>query len=455
MAAKTAIVVLAAGEGTRMASAVPKVLHRVGGRPLIAHVLEAAKGAGADKIAVVVGPGRDDVAAVVKQIVPGPRIFVQRQRRGTAHALLAARTMLTTGHDIIVMFGDTPLVRAETLRALGDGLNEAAVSVLGFRPANPTGYGRLVIANGRLTAIREEREASEAERAITLCNAGVMALSGKHAIDIVRAIGNRNTKQEFYLSDAVAIAAEKGLAAAVREAPEEEVMGINDRKQLAEADAILQKRLRESAMTAGATLVAPETVYLAADTKFGRDVTVEPYVVFGPGVVVEDKATIRSFSHIEGAHIAVGATVGPFARLRPGTVIGEGARIGNFVEVKAAKFGKGAKANHLAYVGDGSVGEGANIGAGTIFCNYDGMEKHRTEVGKDAFIGSNSSLVAPVKIGEGAYVGTGSVIVKDVPDGALAVARARQAVKKGWVKKLRAIKKLRAHKGKKAKHAED
>ena len=449
MAARTTIVVLAAGEGTRMRSRVPKVLHRVGGRPLIAHVLEAAKGAGADKIAVVVGPGQDKVAVEAKRIAPGARIFVQKERRGTAHALLSARTMLADGDDIIVVFGDTPLVCAETLRGVRDGLNEAAVSVLGFRPANPAGYGRLVIANGRLIAIREEREASEAERAIRLCNAGVMALAGKHALDILRAIGNRNTKREFYLSDAVAIAAEKGFAAAVREAPEEEVMGINDRKQLAEADAVLQKRLRDGAMAAGATLVAPETVYFSADTRLGRDVTVEPYVVFGPGVVVEDKATIRSFSHLEGAHIAAGASVGPFARLRPGTVIGEGARVGNFVEVKAAKFDKGAKANHLAYIGDGSVGAGANIGAGTIFCNYDGIEKHRTEVGKDAFIGSNSSLVAPVKIGEGAYVGTGSVIVKDVPDGALAVARARQAVKKGWAKKLRAIKKLRAHKGKK------
>jgi bifunctional UDP-N-acetylglucosamine pyrophosphorylase/glucosamine-1-phosphate N-acetyltransferase len=449
MAAKTAIVVLAAGEGTRMVSALPKVLHRIGGKPLIAHVLEAAKDAGADKIAVVVGPGQEQVAAEAKRIAPGAQIFVQRERRGTAHALLAAQAMLAEGDDIVVVFGDTPLVRAETLRSVRDGLNEAAVSVLGFRPADPTGYGRLVIANGRLNAIREEREASEAERAIRLCNAGVMALSGKHALDIVRAIGNRNTKQEFYLTDAIAIAAEKGFAAAVREAPEEEVMGINDRKQLAEADAVLQKRLRESVMAAGATLIAPDTVYLSPDTKLGHDVTVEPYVVFGPGVVVEGKATIRSFSHLEGAHVAAGATVGPFARLRPGTVIGEGARIGNFVEVKAAKFGKGAKANHLAYIGDGSVGEGANIGAGTIFCNYDGIAKHRTEVGKEAFIGSNSSLVAPVKIGEGAYVATGSVIVKDVPEGALVVARARQTVKKGWVKKLHAIKGLRAHKGKK------
>jgi bifunctional UDP-N-acetylglucosamine pyrophosphorylase/glucosamine-1-phosphate N-acetyltransferase len=455
MAAKTTIVVLAAGEGTRMVSAVPKVLHRIGGRPLIAYVLEAARDAGADKVAIVVGPGRDDVAAEVKRLLPGARIFVQKERRGTAHALLSARTMFADGDDIIVVFGDTPLVRAETLRGVRAGLKNAAVSVLGFRPADPTGYGRLVIANGRLMSIREESDASEAERVIMLCNAGVMALAGKHALDIVRSIRNRNRKREFYLSDAVAIAADKGLAAAFSEAPEEEVMGINDRKQLAEADAVLQKRLRESAMAAGTTLVAPETVYFSTDTKLGRDVTVEPYVVFGPGVVVEDKATIRSFSHLEGAHVAAGATIGPFARLRPGTVIGEGARVGNFVEVKQAKFGKGAKANHLAYIGDGSVGEGANIGAGTIFCNYDGIEKHRTEVGKKAFIGSNSSLVAPVKIGEGAYVGTGSVIVKDVPDGALAVARARQAVKKGWVKKLHAIKKLRAHKGKKAKHDDD
>jgi bifunctional UDP-N-acetylglucosamine pyrophosphorylase / glucosamine-1-phosphate N-acetyltransferase len=449
MAAKTSILVLAAGEGTRMASAVPKVLHPIGNRPMIGYVLDAAQAAGADEIGVIVGPGRRDVEAEIKRLSPAARVFVQKDRRGTAHAVLAARPMLKNGSDIIVVFGDTPLVRPQTLRGLRDGLKTAAISVLGFRPADPTGYGRLVIANGRLMKIREERDATPAERKITLCNAGVMALAGEHALPILRAIGNRNAKKEFYLSDAVAIAADKGLAAAVREAPEEEVMGINDRKQLAEADTALQARLRESAMKAGATLVAPETVFLSADTRLGRDVTVEPYVVFGPGVVVEDKATVKSFSHIEGAHIAAGASVGPFARLRPGTGVGAGARIGNFVEVKAARLGKGAKANHLAYIGDGSVGEGANIGAGTIFCNYDGIEKHRTEIGKDAFIGSNSSLVAPVKIGEGAYVGTGSVIVKDVPAEALAVARARQAVKKGWVKKLRAIKKLKSHKGKK------
>jgi len=449
MAAKTSIVVLAAGEGTRMVSAVPKVLHPIGNRPMIGYVLDAAQAAGADEVGVVIGPGRADVEAEIKRLAPAARVFVQKERRGTAHALLAARPMLKNGGDIVVLFGDTPLVQPQTLRGLHEGLKTAALSVLGFRPSDPTGYGRLVIANGRLMAIREERDASPAERKITLCNAGVMALAGEHALSILRAIGNRNAKKEFYLSDAVTIAAEKGLAAAFREAPEEEVMGINDRKQLAEADSVLQARLRENAMKAGATLIAPETVFLSADTKLGRDVTVEPYVVFGPGVVVEDKARVRSFSHLEGARIAAGASVGPFARLRPGTVIGAGARVGNFVEVKAAKLGKGAKANHLAYIGDGSVGDGANIGAGTIFCNYDGVEKHRTEVGKDAFIGSNSSLVAPVKVGEGAYIGTGSVIVKDVPSEALAVARARQAVKKGWVKKLRAIKKLKSHKGKK------
>jgi bifunctional UDP-N-acetylglucosamine pyrophosphorylase/glucosamine-1-phosphate N-acetyltransferase len=345
--------------------------------------------------------------------------------------------MLANGDDIIVVFGDTPLVRAETLRGVRAGLKNAAVSVLGFRPADPTGYGRLVIANGRLMSIREESDANEAERAIMLCNAGVMALAGKHALDIVRSIRNRNRKREFYLSDAVAIAADKGLAAAFSEAPEEEVMGINDRKQLAEADAVLQKRLRESAMAAGTTLVAPETVYFSPDTKLGRDVTVEPYVVFGPGVVVENKAMIRSFSHLEGAHVAAGATIGPFARLRPGSVIGEGARVGNFVEVKQAKFGKGAKANHLAYIGDGRVGDGANIGAGTIFCNYDGAAKHRTEVGKGAFIGSNSALVAPVKVGEGAYVGSGSVITENVPAGALALGRGRQVNKAGWKPKAK------------------
>jgi bifunctional UDP-N-acetylglucosamine pyrophosphorylase/glucosamine-1-phosphate N-acetyltransferase len=447
MANRTTIIVLAAGEGTRMASDTPKVLHRIAGQPLIAHVVDAARTSGADEIAVVVGPGREDVAKEVKRSAPKAKIFIQRDRRGTAHAVLAAEKAIDNGNDLLVVFGDTPLVRAETFQALRTGLKNATIAVLGFRAKNPTGYGRLIVENGKLAAIREETDTNERERTITLCNAGVMALSGKHALDLVRAIGNRNRKQEFYLSDAVGIAADKNLAAIVIEASEEEVMGVNDKKQLSEAEAILQKRLRESALKAGVTLVAPETVFLSSDTKFGRDVIVEPNVVFGPGVVVEDKATIRSFSHLEGARVGKGSTVGPFARLRPGTDLGAGTKIGNFVEVKAAKFGKGAKANHLAYIGDASVGEDANIGAGTITCNYDGHQKHRTEIGKSAFIGTNSSLVAPVKIGAGAYIGSGSVIVKNVPADALALGRGKQVVKKGWAKKMRAKKGKKKHSG--------
>lgn len=438
MANRTTIVVLAAGEGTRMVSNLPKVLHRIAGKPLLAHVLNAARAGGADRIAVVIGPGRNDVAAEIKRTAPKAEIYVQQERRGTAHALLAAKAAISQGQNIVVMFGDTPLLRPETLRALRAGLERAAIAVLGFRASNPKGYGRLLVESGKLTAIREEADATEAERAVNLCNAGVMALAGKHALGILTAIGNKNRKQEFYLTDAISLAVSKGLEAAVIEASEEEVMGVNDKKQLSDAESILQRRLRDSALASGVTLIAPETVFLSADTKFGRDVVIEPNVVFGPGVTIEDKATIRSFSHLEGAHVAADATVGPFARLRPGTKIGVGARIGNFVEVKAATLGKGAKANHLAYIGDASVGDDANVGAGTITCNYDGRDKHRTEIGNGAFVGTNSSLVAPVKIGAGAYIGSGSVIVKDVPADALALGRGRQVVKKGWAKKMRA-----------------
>ena len=437
---RTTMVVLAAGEGTRMASDKPKVMHEIAGRTLVAHVLNAATASGVDEIVVVVGPGREEVAKEVKRASPKAKIFIQRDRRGTAHAVLAAEKAIDNGNDLVVAFGDTPLVRFQTFRTLHGGLKKAAIAVLGFRAEKPTGYGRLLVTNGKLAAIREETDASEKERAITLCNAGVMALSGKYALQIIRAIGNRNRKNEFYLSDAVGIAASKGLASIVIEASEEEVMGVNDKKQLSEAEKILQERLRESALKAGVTLVAPETVFLSSDTKFGRDVVVEPNVVFGKGVVVEDRAVIRSFSHLEGAHIGAGATVGPFARLRPGTDLGAGTRIGNFVEVKAAKLGKGAKANHLAYIGDASVGENANIGAGTITCNYDGRQKHRTEIGKEAFVGTNTSLVAPVKIGDRAYIGSGSVIVDNVPADALALGRGKQIVKKGWAKKMRAKK---------------
>jgi bifunctional UDP-N-acetylglucosamine pyrophosphorylase/glucosamine-1-phosphate N-acetyltransferase len=340
-----------------------------------------------------------------------------------------------------VIFADTPLIRPQTLVRMRDSLAQgAAIVVLGFRPRDPTGYGRLIVDEGELVAIREELDASPAERALDLCNGGLMAFAGTSALAILERIGNANRKGEYYLTDAVAIARAMGLKATVIETEEDDVRGINTKAQLAETEAVLQQRLRQAAMEAGVTLVAPETVHLSVDTKFGRDVTVEPFVVFGPGVTVEDNAVIRSFSHLERAHVGNGALVGPYARLRPGAQLGEGVHIGNFVEVKEAVIETGAKANHLSYIGDATVGAGANVGAGTITCNYDGIAKHRTEIGKNAFIGSNSALVAPVKIGDGAYVGSGSVITQDVPAEALAVARGRQTVKEGWAARLRARK---------------
>lgn len=452
MADRTCLaIVLAAGEGTRMRSLQPKVLHRLGGKPLVAHALASV--AQANAVAVVVGPGQEAVAAEARRLRPQADIFVQPERRGTAHAVRAAEAAIARGYDdLLVAFADTPFVTRATLERLRAPLrNGAAVAVLGFRAADPTGYGRLIVAGDRLLDIREERDASAAERIVTLCNAGVMALDGRLALDILRRIDDRNSKHEFYLSDAVKIARAKGLEAATVETEEDEVRGINTRAQLAEAEGVLQQRLRAAAMEGGATLVAPDTVFLAADTKLGRDVTVEPYVVFGAGVVVEDGAVIRSFSHIEGAHIGKGASVGPFARLRPGARLGAKTRIGNFVELKEATIETGAKVPHLTYVGDARVGENANVGAGTITCNYDGAEKHRTDIGKNAFIGSNSALVAPVAIGEGAYIGSGSVITRDVPAGALAVGRSRQVVKEGWAARLNAKKRA----GKKRAHAGD
>jgi bifunctional UDP-N-acetylglucosamine pyrophosphorylase / glucosamine-1-phosphate N-acetyltransferase len=434
-------VILAAGEGTRMRSALPKVLHGLGGRPLIGHVLSAVAQTGS-AVAAVVGPGHDAVAAVVRKARPGAAIFVQSERRGTAHAVLAARAALEDAKGpVLVVFGDTPLVTATTLTRLRDALGGGtAVAVLGFRPADPFGYGRLVVEDGELVAIREEKDASAAERALTLCNAGAMALDGEIALAILDQIGDHNAKREFYLTDAVAIARAMGRKVVAIETEEDEVRGINTRAQLAEAEAVLQRRLRQHWLEAGVTMVAPETVFLSADTQLAPDVVIEPNVVFGEGVVVEEGAVIRSFSHLEGAHVGKGARVGPFARLRPGADLGPDVHIGNFVEVKAAEMGRGAKANHLAYIGDARVGEGANVGAGTITCNYDGTAKHRTEIGKGAFIGSNSALVAPVSIGDRAYVGSGSVITSDVPADALAIGRGRQVVKEGWAARLRGSK---------------
>jgi bifunctional UDP-N-acetylglucosamine pyrophosphorylase / glucosamine-1-phosphate N-acetyltransferase len=437
-------IVLAAGEGTRMQSRMPKVLHQLGGYSLLTHVMNAASAAGTGNLAIVVGPDHEAISADARKYAPKARIFEQRERRGTAHAVLSARKAIARGaDDILVIFGDTPLVQAETLSKLRGALSAgAAVAVLGFKPASPQGYGRLVMRGRELVAIREERDATSKERKIALCNGGLMALAGKQALAILTRIGNTNAKGEYYLTDAVAIARDMGLKAVAIETSEDDVRGINTKVQLAEAEAVLQQRLRMAALEAGVTMIAPETVYLSADTKFGKDVTVEPNVVFGPGVTVEDGATIRSFSHLEGAHVGKGARVGPFARLRPGADLGKDVHIGNFVEVKEAKIEAGAKANHLAYIGDARVGEGANVGAGMITCNYDGVAKHRTDIGKGAFIGSNTALVAPVKIGDGAYIGTGTVVTKDVPAGALAVARAKQTVKEGWAKRLRQVKAL-------------
>jgi bifunctional UDP-N-acetylglucosamine pyrophosphorylase/glucosamine-1-phosphate N-acetyltransferase len=430
----------------------PKVLHAIGGRSLIEHALAAVTTV-ADRVAVVVGPGQDAVIAAVRAMAPcagapvapgDAEIFVQVERCGTAHAVLTARPALGRGDDVLVAFADTPLLPAPTLSrlrmAVAAGGSGAAVAVLGFRPADPTGYGRLILdRDGGLAAIREEKDASAAERAIRLCNGGLMALAGEHALAILDRIGNDNAKGEFYLTDAVAVARSFGLTATAMETGEDEVRGVNTQAQLAEAEAVLQRRLRAAALDAGVTMVAPETVYLAVDTRLAADVIIEPYVVFGAGVTVEAGAVIRSFSHLEGAHVGAGARVGPFARLRPGAVLETEVHIGNFVEVKEARLAAGAKANHLAYVGDASVGAGANIGAGAITCNYDGVNKHRTEIGKGAFIGSNAALVAPVKVGEGAYVGSGSVITRDVPSDALALGRGRQTNKDGWASRLRAL----------------
>jgi bifunctional UDP-N-acetylglucosamine pyrophosphorylase/glucosamine-1-phosphate N-acetyltransferase len=437
-------IVLAAGEGTRMRSALPKVLHAIAGRSLLAHVLRAVAETKVTAAAVVVGPNQEAVAAEAERVLPGAQCFVQHERRGTAHAVLAARPALERkADDILIVYGDTPLIRAATLNKLRAPLAAgAAVVVLGFRPADPSGYGRLVVDGDKLIAIREEADASEAEKAIGLCNGGIMALAGTHALSILDRIGDNNRKREFYLTDAVEIARSMKLDAAVVEAEEDDVRGINTKAQLAEAEAALQQRLRKAALEAGVTMVAPETVFLSADTIFGKDVVIEPYVVFGDKVTVEDGAVIHAFSHLDGAHVGKKCSVGPFARLRPGTRLGEGARIGNFVEIKEAVIAAGAKANHLSYIGDASVGANANIGAGTITCNYDGTAKHRTTIGQDAFIGSNTALVAPVEIGDGAYVGSGSVITGNVPADALALARARQVVKEKWATRLRSLKSL-------------
>ncbi|MGI9524178.1 MAG: bifunctional UDP-N-acetylglucosamine diphosphorylase/glucosamine-1-phosphate N-acetyltransferase GlmU [Hyphomicrobiaceae bacterium] len=435
-------VVLAAGQGTRMKSHTPKPLHKLAGRSLLGHALALTTAAKHDRSVVIVGPNMETVRADAEAHRPDVETFLQPQQNGTGGAVLAARSVLQDHHgDVYVLFCDTPLLRATTLGRVADELNDGAnVVVLGFEAKDPAGYGRLVQDDrGDLVAIREHRDASQIELGISLCNSGVMALRCPNLVNLLEQIGNGNAKGEYYLTDIVQIARDSGLSCRVVTCGEDELLGINDRIQLAEAEEQLQRRLRETAMRNGATLIAPGTVWFSHDTLLGRDVVVEPNVVFGPGVTIEDGALIRANSHIEGAHIGRGARVGPFARLRPGAHLGENVHIGNFVEVKNVAMGDGAKANHLSYIGDGSIGEKANIGAGTIFCNYDGFRKHRTSVGKGAFVGSNSSLVAPLNIGEGAFIGSGSVVTRDVPADALALERSDQVVREGWAAKFRRL----------------
>jgi len=435
-------IILAAGKGTRMKSDLPKVLHRLAGAPMLAHVLRAVEAAGISQGSVVIGPGMEDVGHAAHAVDPKLDIFVQPDQLGTADAVKAASPAFEgVDRPVLVLYGDTPLLRTETLKAVLGELDAGAdVVVIGFEAEDPTGYGRLLFdEHGRLAGIREEKDATPEERALTLCNSGIVAFrSSKTLTALLAQIGNDNAKSEFYLTDAVALARKADLQTRVVLSNGEEVLGVNSRAELATAEAVMQRRLRNAIMANGATLVAPETVFFSYDTSVGRDVTIEPNVVIGPGVTIDDGVTIRAFCHIESAKIGPGATVGPFARLRPGAALAKDAHVGNFVEIKNSDIAEGAKVNHLTYIGDASVGAKANIGAGTITCNYDGFAKHRTEIGAGAFIGSNSSLVAPVKIGDGAYIGSGSVITKDVPADALAVTRAPQEEREGWAAKVRA-----------------
>ena len=438
---KTAAIVLAAGLGTRMESRLPKVLHPLAGRPMIGHLMETLAGIDLERILVVVG---DDMEAVAEAVAPHPTV-VQKDRLGTGHAVRTACEAVD-GFDgtVLVLYADAPLISRQTLTRMLEARRRApgpAVVVVGFRPSDPGPYGRRIVgADGTLQAIVEAGDATPEQGAIALCNAGVMAIDAAPLPGLLARVGTDNAKGEYYLTDIVAIARGDGLACAVVEGDEAELIGVNSRADLARAEAVVQERLRAAAMAGGASLADPETVYFSHDTRLGRDVTVGPHVVFGPGVAVGDDVEIRAFCHIEGARIAAGARIGPFARLRPGADIAAEAHIGNFVEIKNATVEAGAKINHLAYVGDSRVGAKANVGAGTITCNYDGFAKHHTDIGAGAFIGSNTALVAPVTVGDGAIIGAGSVITGDVAADALALTRADQEERKGWAKRFRGRK---------------
>ena len=437
-----ALVVLAAGMGMRMKSAIPKVLHKIAGRTMLSHVLHAGKALGPKNAVVVHGPGKSSVQNEARSVIAGCDFAEQVDRLGTGHAVSMAKDVLLKFKGVVlVLYGDAPLVKAQTLRALVRQIEgNTRMVVLGFEAANPHGYGRLITKDNQVLDIREELDCTENERGIRLCNSGIIAIDNDLLWQLIPKLRNNNVKFEFYLTDLVKLANGAGSKVALTVCDELEVAGVNDRLQLSALERHFQNEARREAMFSGATLVDPDTVYFSADTKLGKDVVIEPYVFFGPGVTVADDVVIFAHSHIEGASIADGARVGPFARLRPGAEIGENAHIGNFVEIKKAIIGRGAKANHLSYIGDAKVGAGSNIGAGTITCNYDGYEKHFTDIGEKVFVGSNTSLVAPVKIGAGANIAASSVITRDVPADALALTRPELQIKDGWAKRYRAAK---------------
>jgi bifunctional UDP-N-acetylglucosamine pyrophosphorylase/glucosamine-1-phosphate N-acetyltransferase len=435
-----ATIILAAGQGTRMKSATHKVLHPIAGRSMLLHLIASLETLQPEKTILVVGAGRDQVEAAVEG--HDVRIVVQDKQLGTGHAVQQAESTFNGfAGDVLILYGDVPLVRPETMRTMLERLHDkdAPVAVvLGFRPDDPGAYGRIIAdRNGIIEKMVEYKDASNAERAVTLCNSGLMAVREEDLFTLLARVENDNAAGEYYLPDIVMLAAKGGRKSAVVETENWEVAGVNSRIELAAVEGEWQRRRRIEAMREGATLTAPETVFFSHDTVIGKDVLIEPNVVFGPGVTVEDRAVIRAFSHLEGAHVKSGAEVGPYARLRPGAEVGQGAKVGNFVEMKKAVLGPGAKANHLSYIGDAEVGPGANIGAGTITCNYDGFFKYKTKIGAGAFIGSNSALVAPVSIGDGAIVGAGSVVTQDVENNALALARGTQQAKPGWAARFR------------------
>ena len=434
------VIILAAGKGTRMESDLPKVLHHLAGAPMLLHVMKSSATLEPERLVIIAGHGADAVGAVARDYSETAQVVLQSEQLGTGHAVSQAKSALAdcTG-DVIVLYGDTPFVRPETLQALLAARKTADIVVLGFQAANAGRYGRLVMQGSAVLRIVEYKDASEQERAITFCNSGVICAKADVLFSLLEAVGNDNASKEYYLTDIVQLANDRNLSVAAVHCDEAETMGINSRAELAQAEASFQSRTRMEMMALGVSLTAPETVYFAYDTVLGRDSQVEPNVVFGPGVTVENGARIRAFSHLEGCHISSGAVVGPYARLRPGTELAENVRIGNFVEIKNARIEDGAKVNHLSYIGDANIGEASNIGAGTVTCNYDGVGKHHTEIGASVFIGSNTMLVAPVTVGDAAMTASGSVITKNVEPGALAIARSEQSNKPGLAVKLFAM----------------